>query len=167
MLNELDGTLVRIDPDRNKIAATIQLGKGDWDSPQVGEGAVWIMGFESGVVKRVDPQSNKVADEFSAGPPHHFSLLKGTEQASYSFSVGLGALWVADSGESSIWRIDPKTHERIASIPLQSPGAPLFLNGSVWVGSTEIDPGTNKVLRTISFPHIIGGEIGLGSAAGT
>jgi hypothetical protein len=131
----------------------------------VGEGAVWIMGFESGVVKRVDPQSNKVADEFSVGPPHH-STLAHPEIAGYWLSVGLGSLWVVGSGESTIWRIDPRTHERIASIKMTSLDAPLFLNGSVWSGSTEIDPATNKILRTILFPDIIGGEFSLGGGAG-
>jgi DNA-binding beta-propeller fold protein YncE len=55
-LNKFDGTLLRIDPDTNQIAARIQVGKGYWATLSVGDGAVWVMDSESSAVKDVDPQ---------------------------------------------------------------------------------------------------------------
>jgi DNA-binding beta-propeller fold protein YncE len=181
VLNQFDGTLLRINPDTNKIAATIQVGKGFWDPVQVGDGAVWVMGLESGLVKRVDPQLNQIVDEFSIGPKQHngvFSLKTGM----YGFSVGEGSLWVVDLktglrdyGKYTLFRINLKTHELVATIMVEdSIGPPVFWNGSVWVSTlgsstrghlvTEIDPATNKVLGTLFLPRTTAGGQGASPA---
>ena len=176
VLNQFDGTLLRINPDTNEIAATIQVGKGFWDPVQVGDGAVWVMGLENAVVKRVDPQLNQIVDEFSIGPKQHngvFSLKTGM----YALSDGEGSLWAVDLktglrdyGKSTLFRINPKTHELVATIMVEnSIGPPVFWNGSVWVSTlgssarghlvTEIDPATNKVLRSLFLPvTTVGGQ---------
>jgi DNA-binding beta-propeller fold protein YncE len=172
VLNQFDGTLLRVDPDTNQIAATIQVGKGFWAPLSVGDGAVWVMDVESGTVRRVDPQLNKIVDEFSAGPRQHgvFSPKAGI----YMFSVGEGSLWVADrrieNGDYTLFRINPATHERVATILVKySIGPPVFWNSSVWVSTigssaaghlvTEIDSGTNKVLATHFLPRTtLGGQ---------
>ena len=149
VLNQFDGTLLRIDPGTNQIAATIQVGKGYWDPVQVDDGAVWVMGLENGVVKRVDPQANRVADEFSAGSPHENGLLsEATKGGTYSFSVGQGVVWIFDDWhgrifnndmkafEIAIWGVDARTHERIGNITRGVlGGTPMFWNG--WLVTIE------------------------------
>lgn len=172
VLNQFDGTLLRIDPGSNQIVTTIQVGKGFWAPLIVGDGAVWVIGSESGDIKRVDPQSNKIVDEFSAGTRQHgvFSPKAG----SYSFSVGGGSVWVADqkikSGDYTLFRFNPKTHEQVATIAVKySVGLPVFWNNSVWVSTvgssaeghllTEIDLETNKVLGAHFLPRTtLGGQ---------
>ena len=172
VLNQFDGTLLRIDPDSNQIATTIQVGKGFWAPLIIGDGVVWVMGSESGVVKHVDPQLNKIVDEFSAGTRQHgvFNPKAGI----YTFSVGGGWVWVADrkieNGDYTLFCINHKTHEQVAAIAVKySVGPPVFWNNSVWLSTlgnsaeghflTEIDLRTNKVLRTHFLPRTtLGGQ---------
>jgi hypothetical protein len=155
-----EGTLLRIDPESMHVTATIALGGRDWNPIDIGDGAVWVMGWVSGLVKRIDPQSNKVVDEFSAGPPEHIGFFGGA--GSYSFSVGLGSVWVkkVDSSGSTMWRIDPATHQRVASIMVgRFAGAPAFWNGFAWMSTdgpaiTKIDPQTNQPVGRIPLPPV-------------
>jgi YVTN family beta-propeller protein len=172
VLNEHDGNLVRIDPGTNQVSATIELGKGFWQDLKIADGSIWAMGLENGVVKRVDPHSNKVVDEFSAGKEQQNSFFKSPFKGGlYSFSVGEGALWVADrkdTGKYILSRIDPKTHELVATIEMDdSNGAPVFWNSYGWVSSTgyleaghfitKINLKTNRVAGRIFLPAWKGG----------
>lgn len=167
VLNEHDGILVRIDPATNQVSAMIELGKGFWQDLKIADGAVWAMGVENGKVERVDPQSNKVVDEFSVGPPQKNGLFTMVlEGGSYYSSVADGMLLVADSkdissGKYTLFRIDPRTHERVAKIEIDNAnGVPVFWNGYVWLATTlntvhvitKIDPKVNRVARQISLP---------------
>jgi len=159
VLNQFDGTLLRINPETNEIAATIQAGKGFWGPVQVGEGAVWLMGLENATVKRVDPQLNQIVDEFSIGPKQY----NGTVSSStglYGLSIGEGSLWAVffkagwvDYGKYDLFRVNPKTRELVATIMAEDAigplahwtinvegsfgpiGLPAFWNGSVWVST--------------------------------
>ncbi len=164
VLNEHDGNLVRIDPSTNQVSATIELGKGFWRGLEIADGAVWAVGAENGIVKRLDPQSNKVVDEFAVGSPQKNGIFTAPfVGGSYYFSFGDGMLWVVNSKDTSsgfkcvLSRIDPKTHERIASIEFdECNSAPVFWHGYVWlpidrnvVAITKIDPKTNGVGRIL------------------
>jgi streptogramin lyase len=159
VLNQFDGTLLRINPETNEIAATIQAGKGFWDPVQVGEGAVWLMGLENAALKRVDAQLNQIVDEFSIGPKQNngtFSFKTGL----YGLSVGEGSLWAVffkagrvDYGKYTLFRVNPKTRDMVATIMAEDAigpyvdwtvnvegsfgpiGLPVFWNGSVWVST--------------------------------
>jgi DNA-binding beta-propeller fold protein YncE len=164
VLNRYDGTLLRVDPKSNQATATIAVGRVFWNQIEIADGAVWVMGQESGLVKRIDPQSNKVVDEFSAGPPQHNGVFTAPfKGGNYSFSVGRGGLWVVDrkfNGSATMWRIDPRTHERIASITVDRfADAPAFWNGFVWMSTwppaiTKIDPQTNQPVGLILLPSV-------------
>jgi hypothetical protein len=154
----MDGerTLWRINPESNKIVARVPLGKGYWQPLRTGEGALWVMGEESHIIKRVDVGTNAV-EEFSAGPSEHLGVFSFKIPTTYSLTVGGGALWVttykSGEGEFAISRLDPKTHQQVAviKVPGRMPTTPAWWNGFLWVTSfreyaaLKIDPRTNEV----------------------
>jgi len=171
-------TLLRIDPKGGQMVE-IEPGKGYWIGPVFAEDAAWIMEQEKGIIKKIDLQSNKIVDEFSAGKAQQNSMLKAQfVGGSYSFTAGAGSLWVADrkfnNGKYLLSRIDPKTHERIAKIEIDdSQGAPVFWNGFLWTSTygdhltghslTKINPKTNHVANQVFLPAAQGGFLCRGS----
>ncbi len=66
----------------------------DAGSIAIGEGSVWTVG-DSGLVSRIDPESNTVTATIEIGPD------------AQSIAVGNGAVWVLD--RDVVFRIDPET----------------------------------------------------------
>ncbi len=134
-----DGTITRIDPATNQVAATIPVstgGDGPWDVV-AGEGAVWvIVGNQAhpSQVLRIDPATNEVAAHIDV---HDISVL----------ATGLGAVWVgqfsqADRGQ--LLRIDPATNRVVATIPVgPEPQDVAVGGGAVWV----LDDLTYEIVR--------------------
>jgi YVTN family beta-propeller protein len=83
-------------------------------------------------------------------------------------AVGAGSIWVVNSGDGSLSRIDPATNAVTATIPVGSPATDtLFIfvrsNGEqVWVLNLvdetlqRIDPATNQVAATLPRPDLPG-----------
>jgi hypothetical protein len=132
-----DGTLVRIDPRRNRVVKRFQV-------PQaVGVvaafGSVWATGAD-GVV-RIDPATNTVVARIplvSAGWT----------------AAGADAVWITT--QTGVSRIDPETNAVTAAIAIPGPlGDPAVIGGAVWVprvGANRIaivDPAAGRVARTI------------------
>ena len=72
-------------------------------------------------------------------------------------AVGAGGVWVVDSLDDAVVRIDPGSRSVTAMIPVGlSPAGIAFGAGSVWVANsgdgtvTRIDPNTNRVQATIA-----------------
>jgi peptide/nickel transport system substrate-binding protein len=70
------------------------------------------------------------------------------------------SVWITNPANSSVTRIDPKTHRRLASIPVgHDPVALAIHQGQVWVADNtdgkiqQISPQTNTVVRTITVGH--------------
>ena len=70
-----------------------------------------------------------------------------------ALAYGFGSLWVANSGEKTVQRINPKTREVIQTIEVGSnPTAIAMSAQNVWVANgsdasvTEIDPATSSVV---------------------
>jgi streptogramin lyase len=63
-----DGTLWRIDPRHQDVAASVAVGK-DPEFVVVGDGGVWVASRLPGVLTRVDPSSNKVVSTLRLGRP--------------------------------------------------------------------------------------------------
>jgi virginiamycin B lyase len=97
VLCKKDGKVERIDPKTNKVSKTIDLGvPGATGEIAVGEGSVWVTmtGFP---LTRISPlaEKEKVVQQFwGAGG--------GAVQTS------TGAVWLANTNESTLWKIDPK-----------------------------------------------------------
>jgi DNA-binding beta-propeller fold protein YncE len=135
------GNLLRIDPQSNKVVATIPVGIGA-GQVAIGDGAIWVATVTTGEVARVDPQTNKVVATVDAGADGG------------SLAVSPGAVWVTDFTDSTLLRIDPQTNKVVATIPNQpGPSDVSFGAGTVWVsnraalnnGLLGINPQTNKV----------------------
>ncbi len=84
----------------------------------------------------------------------HDAVLVG--QNPDALAYGFGSLWVANSGEKTVQRVNPKTHEVIQKFDVgANPDAIAFSAQDVWVANgsdgtvTEIDPATNGVVDTI------------------
>jgi YVTN family beta-propeller protein len=73
-----------------------------------------------------------------------------------AIATGSGGVWVANTDDNSVSRVDPDTNAVVQTISVgNQPSAVAVGDGFVWVANTgdgtvsQIDPGTNKVVRTI------------------
>src|SRR5215831_31401 len=152
-----NGTLFRIDPQTNTSSRSIQPGK-EFGQPQFADGSLWVINPDNGTVRRFDPESTKMLDEFSVARPHEHGFLTNFV---YYFAVHNGDVWVNEaSGEKSfLTRIDATTHRRIAEVRVDnSEFAPVFWNGFVWLSTDsvfniiKVDPRTNHIAGQITVP---------------
>jgi hypothetical protein len=171
---ECPGSLWRIDPETNRVVATIAV-----DNPYdlaVGEGAVWVLGgvcattparpdgVSSGAaLYRIDPASNELAATIPLDPPRGF-LATDTSPSGVAF--GEGGIWVSlsyDPSTGEVVRVDPRTDEVVTRISARGYAGELTAGaGAVWVlGHPEytdetdrgeslhrIDPRTNELVAT-------------------
>ena len=137
----------------------------------VGEDSVWVTqrGVEESTpaVLKIDPTVNQVVASI---PIEGFDYWGG-------LAVGAGGVWVTEGEKGRyLHRIDPRANRIVASI--QTPEPPQMVvaeGGSVWVagqkGVYRIDPGTNRVDRSISLStdvwlHLLVGHGALWVATG-
>jgi YVTN family beta-propeller protein len=112
------------------------------------DGSLWIR--SNGVaasVTRFDTQTGKVVKRFDV-------------HAADGLAVGAAAVWVSDSSEDILVKIDPATNTLAGQISsgFDAPQDIAALEDGVWVlnanscSVTRIDPGTNRVVATIPVP---------------
>jgi DNA-binding beta-propeller fold protein YncE len=119
---------MRIDPETNTVAATIELDGKHRGGPGVWDGSTWV-GTKSDLV-RIDTDTN---DATKIAPFGVESLYAGSE-----------GLWVVEPERVS--RIDHDSGERLASIKLPGavwPAETSYGEGSLWV----VDPDLQEVWR--------------------
>jgi YVTN family beta-propeller protein len=156
-------TLTRIDPGTGSVVARIRHpGIAARDRPylSVGERAVWVSTCCE-VVVRVDPRGNSVAEAVPGA-------FRGP------IAAGLGGVWLADTSEGLLWRIEPR-----GTIARNSPARTIEVGrtpldvavgeGSIWVASgdgtvSRVDPKSNEVIATIDLGRSLGG-IAIGQGA--
>lgn len=149
-----DGVVLRIDPEVNEVVARIPTvkvgslpgGSAAGVSVAATSAAVWAVSgghFSVPQVFRIDPATN-LARPFVA-----------TGNAPTAVAVGFGDLWVTDSFENTVTRVDP-AGVVVAPIPVgHGPIAVAVGNDAVWVADSlddavvRIDPDTNSVVDTI------------------
>jgi virginiamycin B lyase len=148
-------TLVRIDPDRNRIAARYDTPK-HGTAVRAGLGGIWISYPDTDEVLRIDPASGTVVARIDVGAEPRF------------LDVGLGGVWVMNQVDGSVSHIDPKTNQVVETIQVDEGGiggGDLTIGeGSVWVRASlelvaVIDPEKGRVVRRI------GPALGSGSAS--
>jgi YVTN family beta-propeller protein len=134
--NESHGSVQRIDPQTNRVVATIAVRS----QPRflaVGEGAVWVLNQTDGSVSRIDPNTNRVVATIEVGVPGPGG----------DIAAGEGAVWIRAT-KILLSVIDPKTNQVIQRFgPAQGSGAVRVGNGNVWVSAHDV----NKVWRLA--PH--------------
>ncbi len=164
-----DGVILRIDPIFNKVVARI---------PTVAAGTLLsVAPATSGVATSADAVWTIAGGYLST--PRLFHHKPGTRQARpviatghgpTAIASGLGDLWVTDSFENTVSRID-KSGVVNATIPVgHGPNAIAIGEGAVWVVDSlddavvRIDPVTNSVTTTIDvgrYPSSV--AVGAGS----
>jgi YVTN family beta-propeller protein len=146
------GTISRIDPATNKVVHTIKTWKyGTEVSPSyllAQEGSVWAIAGEH--VLRIDPESNKIVKWIRIPSRKLLALPENLGRAPlHGLAIIADRLWVADSSEQSLWKID--IHKDSLTLdpvrvgfPIQILGQGADKEGSLWV-SNAVEGSTSLV----------------------
>jgi DNA-binding beta-propeller fold protein YncE len=115
-----DRRLWRIDPQRHRVTATIDLGFPP-GAVAAGEGGVWVTDELGDRVVRIDPATNRAVASIPVG------------RGAMGVAVGGGSVWIADATGHSLTRIDPTANRVTATVRVPaSPQAVAVGDGSVW-----------------------------------
>ena len=171
------GKVVRIDPTRNVVTATIALPATGFTWVAAGSGSVWVAIAEGGpepgashrlTVVRIDPQTNSIVA----------TLRPGVAPARPApIAIGEGAVWATNFEESTVARIDPATNALVTKIATTAepgrqdrghPSGIAVTAGAVWVMNhregklLRIDPATNAIVATVDTQD---GRVGAGEGS--
>ncbi len=139
-----------VDVRHRRLASTIPLGL---------QTTAIAYGYRSAWIGAYDPQNSTaslVKVRPGSAPLESVELETGDGAGPLAVAVGDGSVWVVTS-RGNLMRVDPKQSQVIARIPM-SAELPTLLAvgaGSVWTANhigysvSQIDPHTNKILRTI------------------
>ncbi len=146
-----DGDVSRIDPRYDRLASTRSLAaSGAFFTTRVRPivsafGSIWIV-HPDGVVSRVDPESASKTGSVGVG------------NAPSAIAAGAGSLWVTNSADGTVTRIDPTTLV-VKTIPVGHGPAGVGVNGAaVWIANT----GDNAVVRIDTETNAVAGATGVG-----
>jgi virginiamycin B lyase len=110
----------------------------------VGPTGLWAL-TDTGIV-RIDPATNKVVTSYPLTP----------SADGYGLAVSDNALWLTVFDSDLVYRMDPATGKRVATIASPpGPGPITVFNGEVWFGGhhagniNRIDPKTNTIVATV------------------
>lgn len=156
-----DDRLSLIDMQSDRVASSIRLGRST-TSIAFGYGSAWIGAYDRNAswlavigAGSTKPEWIRLVRGDDCGPPYDPGPYGAPVVA-----IGAGSVWVLTCGQSKgelLIKVNPETRRILAEIPM-SRLAPSFLAvgaGSVWVDNgrgpsvAQIDPRTNKVIRTI------------------
>jgi DNA-binding SARP family transcriptional activator len=147
--NADDGTVSRIDPKTRRVESVIGIGT-DVSDVAVGFGSIWVANGNDGTLAQIDPSLNTVERTLTFGGGSELA-----PQPVFSVTTGAGAVWVTRGNR--VLRIDPKTDEVAASIPVEPPLGIAAGEGAVWVTTTadhllRIEPSTGAVTAKVPLP---------------
>jgi hypothetical protein len=142
------GALLRIDPQTNRVAATIPTPlTGQYASIAFGEEAVWVTsGQANGVVYRVDPTANRVTATI------------GVPGGAFGIVVAAGTVWVTqylpEPDPGIVARIDARTNRLLSPVEVPNmPGPIRYGLDAIWVTSrftvSRIDPHSGAVTQPL------------------
>ncbi len=181
------GQVYAIDPMTNQVVATIDVGRFPLGIA-VAEGNVWVVSEVQGSLWRIDPSTFEVVETFSYNGNTMFvdagqgfvwvtgglglrkiDLTTGTrfdviDDKCYDVAIGENAIWVSQTADQQLLKIDPETNEVVATVKLDGkPTNIAYGHGTVWTILFEkdevvgVDPNTNQVVRTMSGDGSIAG----------
>ncbi|MDT4919901.1 MAG: family transcriptional regulator, regulator of embCAB operon [Pseudonocardiales bacterium] len=144
------GEVDRIDVSNGHVLSRDLVGQ-DAAAIAVDDEGAWVANASDGTVSRIDRTDAVIATiPVGHGPA--------------GVVLGSNAVWVTDSFDDRVVRIDPRTNAVEASIPVgRGPGPVISAGGSVWVGNVQsgsvsrIDPATNRVTATVQLGASPGG----------
>jgi YVTN family beta-propeller protein len=142
--NSVDGTVSRIDPEREE-RPVIRV-PGTPGGIAAGEGAVWVTDATGHTLSQISVDSNTVVgDDIAVG------------NGAGAVAVGEGAVWVANTLDGTVSRVDPE--RAVQTDVVRVAGRPDSLTagaGSIWVANgdtasvSRIDPRKRAVVQTIA-----------------
>lgn len=145
-----DSAIYRIDPRKNQVVATVDIGQGGCGEPVAGFGRVWVgpCGDGSKTIG-IDPRTNRVVSAISNSNGINV--------------VTRGSLWTPNLPMTMLLRIDPTTLKVQARI--NAPGIDDVYDGRyIWAVDvdgnsgqftglvTEVDPATDQIIRRLHVP---------------
>jgi len=146
--NPNEGTVTRMDPVTNRVAATIRIAKAYPVDVVTGNGAVWVVSDQQVLwMFKINPRTNTVTARIP---------LPGSPDSVRPLAVGAGSVWVVSQPQQTVVRFDLETNRRTALIDL--PGAATALgvtDQTAWVAlhhedqMARIDSRTNKVVAIV------------------
>jgi DNA-binding beta-propeller fold protein YncE len=164
-----DGTVVRIDPASRRVTATVRLA-GQVDALVLAGGTLWVAYADRAVVTRVNPATATVLGEVPVGRHAPVGTDTGTMPLPESIGVGLGAVWVPNSADGTVSRIDLATAVVTVTIPVSRRNPYVHLGtagmgvaiagGALWVTDEYHDrllrlhPSTGRIAQVI----VLGGR---------
>ena len=159
--NKPKNNLSRLDPETNRVIATIPAGKAPCAGLALGFGSLWVPNCGDGSVWRFDAQTGKIVAKIPSG----------VADSEGTISAGEGSVWMPADAGGVLARIDPKTNKVAAQIPVPAGSfAAVAGEGAVWVTCTKgnlvsrVDGKAGKVVATIPVgpsPRFL--AVGLGS----
>jgi DNA-binding beta-propeller fold protein YncE len=154
-----------IDVGSHRLASSIPVGH-QTTAIAFGFGSAWIGTYDrarsAAAVAVVRPGSTR---------PQQLPLETGDGWGPLDIAVGAGSVWVLTSADTVI-RIDPETRRVLERIPMpaEQPALLAVGAGAVWTANaadsslSEIDPRSNRVVRTIPLGSYIRTLCGLAAA---
>lgn len=144
------------------VAGRVTLGDGSVRPCGVvgDDSAVWVSGFGSNTLYRIDPTTRAVTDRVPVGA------------APCGLGYGAGSIWTSDYLGDSVTRVSSSTRAVLATIKVgKQPFDAAFGAGSAWVTNggdgtvSRISPATNAVVATIAVGKGPGGVAVVGDSA--
>jgi hypothetical protein len=131
--------LWRIDPETGDLQARLTIDRDPHPPVTLGD-AIYAVSPSRNTLTRVDAATNDTT-----------SVRVGAEPV--AVAQGGGSIWVGHERDLSIWRLDPTTLMREATIDIGEPvHSVAFGNGRLWATTWtslhQIDPATNQVVAT-------------------
>lgn len=142
LVTDTKGILSRIDPTTNSVRQRIPVPAGSANMVMVGS-VIWMTNLPTNALVAVDAERGTVIDTIHVGPKPRFIV------------AAEGSIWTLNQGDGSVTRVDSRSHQVLATIPLGIPGigGELCFGGHyIWatmfdVPLTAVDPATNGVKR--------------------
>lgn len=144
------GTVERIDPTTNTVAASVQVPSATNALQAMAGNAsgLWITDWDANLLIRLDPQTLKTIARIPVGPQPKGILLAGN------------SVWIANTDGGTVDRVDPATNRIAATVTVGPPGTSgpnWFAQGfsSIWVDVPDngtvarIDPATASLQASI------------------
>ena len=151
-VTDQDGSvwLIEPDPDEITLGGSVDVGGAPEGIAVDDDNSGWVANGSSGSVLKLVPgvQGGDSDECVSDRLPFQCAEVPGPFAKSYGVAVGLGSVWVTNSGSDSVTQIDPGSPGEIPE-PIQvgrKPESIVVEDGSVWVANrgdsfSRLDPG--------------------------